>query len=401
MPGVFDYSTTANSNTIVGGVSIAEGMAPGNVNNAMRAQMADARKWQLDWSGITTAGTGNAYTIASNQGIATYADGQRFSFRADRANSGAVTLNVDSRGAKAVRRMDGSTAVALAAGDLVAGGVYDVVYVLADDIFVVVNSFGNLPGLTATVAELNHVDGVTSPIQAQIDGKQAADADLTAISALTGTGILARTGSGTYAERTITSTDGSITITNPGGVAGNIDLSALGTRRLLATKTASASATLDFTEFNNATYRRYEFELENVKPATDGASLSVRMSSDGGASYDAGASDYDYVGSGAFMGGSTSGSAASATSIILNGGSLPGNAAGEFGFSGSLNLYNAASSSNWSRVVATLSFDNQAGNVVSYVAAGRRLAAQDTDALRFLFSSGNIASGTIRMFGVI
>lgn len=41
MAGIADYSTTAGSNTAVGGVSIAEGMAPGNVNNAIRALMAD------------------------------------------------------------------------------------------------------------------------------------------------------------------------------------------------------------------------------------------------------------------------------------------------------------------------------------------------------------------------
>lgn len=185
MGGVLDYSTTAASNTTVGGVSIAEGMASGNVNNGMRAQMADARKWQLDWSGITTAGTGNAYTITSNQGISAYADGMRFSFRADRANTGAATLNVDGRGAKSIRRMDGSAAVALVSGDLIANGVYDVVYVLADDVFVVVNSFGTLPGLTATIAELNYMDGVTSAVQTQLDAKQAADATLTSLSGLT------------------------------------------------------------------------------------------------------------------------------------------------------------------------------------------------------------------------
>lgn len=185
MPGVFDYSTTAASNTTVGGVSIAEGMAPGNVNNAIRAEMADARKWQLDWSGVTTAGAGNAYTLTSNQGISAYADGMRFSFRADRANTGASTLNVDGRGAKSIRRMDGSAAVALVSGDLIANGVYDVVYVLADDVFVVVNSFGTLPGLTATIAELNYMDGVTSAVQTQLNAKQASDATLTSLSGLT------------------------------------------------------------------------------------------------------------------------------------------------------------------------------------------------------------------------
>jgi hypothetical protein len=37
---VTDWDTTAANNTDVGGISIAEGMAPGNVNNAMREMMA-------------------------------------------------------------------------------------------------------------------------------------------------------------------------------------------------------------------------------------------------------------------------------------------------------------------------------------------------------------------------
>lgn len=35
------YSTTAASNTTVGGISVAEGTAPGNLNDAIRAVMAD------------------------------------------------------------------------------------------------------------------------------------------------------------------------------------------------------------------------------------------------------------------------------------------------------------------------------------------------------------------------
>jgi hypothetical protein len=84
----------------------------------------------------------------------------------------------------------------------------------------------DLSGLTATVAELNFSDGVTSNIQTQLDGKQPLDATLTALAALDATaGVLVQTGADTFARRTITSADGSVDITNPGGVAGNIDLS--------------------------------------------------------------------------------------------------------------------------------------------------------------------------------
>jgi hypothetical protein len=142
MAGPLDYSTTAASNTTVGGVNVAEGMAPGSVNDAMRAMMADSRKWQLDWSGVTTAGSSNAYTMTCNQGITAYADGMRFSFRADRNNTGAATLNIDGRGAKALRKVVNGALAALDANDLVAKAIYDAVFLLADDVFVIV---GNQP----------------------------------------------------------------------------------------------------------------------------------------------------------------------------------------------------------------------------------------------------------------
>lgn len=51
--------------------------------------------------------------------------------------------------------------------------------------------------------------------------KQLGDDDLTALSALAGTGILARTAANTYALRTITGTAGEVDVSNGNGVAGN------------------------------------------------------------------------------------------------------------------------------------------------------------------------------------
>jgi hypothetical protein len=60
-----------------------------------------------------------------------------------------------------------------------------------------------------------------------IDGEayQPRDADLTAIAALTGTGIAVRTAADTWAQRTITGTANAITVTNGDGVAGNPTIS--------------------------------------------------------------------------------------------------------------------------------------------------------------------------------
>lgn len=54
------------------------------------------------------------------------------------------------------------------------------------------------------------------------------DADLIALAALAGTGLLARTGSATYALRTLTAGSG-ITITNGDGVSGNPTIAVGGT----------------------------------------------------------------------------------------------------------------------------------------------------------------------------
>ena len=54
-----------------------------------------------------------------------------------------------------------------------------------------------------------------------LEAVQPIDADLTAIAALSSTGLLARTGSGTYSERTLTAPAAGITVTNGNGVSGN------------------------------------------------------------------------------------------------------------------------------------------------------------------------------------
>lgn len=52
-----EYSSTAGDNTDIGGINIAEGMAPSDVNNAMREQMAQLKEFIDGSSGdtITTA----------------------------------------------------------------------------------------------------------------------------------------------------------------------------------------------------------------------------------------------------------------------------------------------------------------------------------------------------------
>ena len=83
---VSNYSTTANSNTSVNGINIAEGMSPSDVNNAQRSILADTRsvwndkEWFLlgDADGTTTFTRASTTTVTVGSDItATHHVGRR------------------------------------------------------------------------------------------------------------------------------------------------------------------------------------------------------------------------------------------------------------------------------------------------------------------------------------
>ncbi len=78
-----------------------------------------------------------------------------------------------------------------------------------------------LGGATLTVTELNYVDGVTSPIQAQLDNLQAEDATLTGLAGLNGTGIVVGNAVNAFTYRSLQAPAAGITIANADGVAGD------------------------------------------------------------------------------------------------------------------------------------------------------------------------------------
>lgn len=83
--------------------------------------------------------------------------------------------------------------------------------------------------VSATVSdtELGYLDGVTSSIQTQLNGKQPLDADLTALAAMTTTGLVARVGVSNFIVRSIVG-GANVSVTNGDGIAGNPTISVTG-----------------------------------------------------------------------------------------------------------------------------------------------------------------------------
>jgi hypothetical protein len=169
----------------------------------------------------------------------------------------------------------------------------------------------------------------------------------------------------------------------------------------LATATASSSTSIDFTSFINSDFTNYKFELSNIVPATDATTLYCRLSTNAGSSWLSGASDYAWCFSHNDGGTSNVGNDAADSEIELNPSvSTLGTGTGE-NYNGEMILYNPANATVYKTIrmnAAIYSSVVPASGIIDVV--GHYIGATTAiNGVRFLMSSGNIASGTIRMYG--
>lgn len=167
--------------------------------------------------------------------------------------------------------------------------------------------------------------------------------------------------------------------------------------------TVSNAATLDIVLTSYTAYRALKLVLHSFVPATDDVELWLRFSTDGGSSYDA--SGYNHAVLGLFDDGTVQNRpSASAAQILIAGGSSAAlavsNVAGEGGADSVVTIFGRTTArytgcTFLSRLVAA-----SGTATFSYVQVGQgaREAAQDTDAIRVLFESGNIASGAWSLY---
>lgn len=187
---VSDWNTAAASNNAAPPNGAPEGMAPSTVNDIIRENMGAVARWYSDVSGtLVTTGTANAYVLTTNSAHATLADQAVFRFRADRANTGAATLNVDTLGAFAIELPDGS---ALTTGMLALGGIYDVTFDAAatPDRYVLTSPSSGIVDLTTETLTVQD-SGATDSVVVSHDGTDASFA-------YTNTNIVNSTGASAY-----------------------------------------------------------------------------------------------------------------------------------------------------------------------------------------------------------
>jgi hypothetical protein len=387
--------------------------------------------------GLTT-GTSTAYTLTANPSISAYSNVQTFFFQAHIANDASATIAINGLSALNLKKYTGQgTKVALQVGDLQATERYEAI---CDGVDIVVLNPRNKNTYYGTNQPLTIATGVIiitnggSIYAVDTEGSAATD-DLDTING-GNQGQFIILGN-TNAARSVVLKHNTGNIFNPGGI--NITLSATTDRvtltydstlakwivigvnsvgatpvQLVATKTASSSASLQFTTGLSSTFSYYEFEFINILPANNAVMLTMQYSVDGGSTW----INTNYLQRSSWA--STSDSEASVTNKTTgisitgsdaNAATCPGNNATRGGVNGYLRLYNPANASAYKQALwfvtypftTASNYQGQAEGVGIYTGATSAI-----NAVQFIFktantdtNNGNIASGSIKMYGVV
>tara|TARA_A100001388_G_scaffold162461_1_gene121185 strand:- start:45 stop:650 length:606 start_codon:yes stop_codon:yes gene_type:complete len=177
-----------------------------------------------------------------------------------------------------------------------------------------------------------------------------------------------------------------------------------GALTLLSTQTASSSSTIDFTSGIDSTYKEYIFKFYDIHPATDGTDFSFQVETGTNTDYNQTITStyfrarHDEDDSGTQLVYATGNDLAQSTSFQIIAGDIGND--NDQSYSGTLHLFNPSSTTF---VKHFISSGNEARNddrTANNFVAGYINDTTAITRIRFKMASGNIDSGTIKMYGV-
>ena len=177
----------------------------------------------------------------------------------------------------------------------------------------------------------------------------------------------------------------------------------------IKTLTASSSATLSFVHGTDgvvldSTYPIYKFEFINIHPATDGSTFQFNMSIDSGSNYNIAKTStvieayHSEDNSGAGLGYHGSYDLAQGTGFQSLANAVGNN--NDDNFSGELLIYSPSSTTFVKHFMSKGSHAQGGGTSSSHTVAGYGNTTSAVNAIQFKFTSGNIESGKVQLYGI-
>jgi len=181
------------------------------------------------------------------------------------------------------------------------------------------------------------------------------------------------------------------------GVIKRIDYSLIkggGTHVLLSTTTASDSANISITSNIDSTYNTYMLDFVNIKAADNAQTLFMRMA-EGGSFVTASSYDYGFRRLQSNAASETQGANQNKIELF----NVYSNASNA-NLNGRMFLYSPSSSTFDTYVDFRLTGQIDGDHQMTTVGGGRSERAGAVDGVQFLFTTGNISSGSIKLYGV-
>ena len=185
-----------------------------------------------------------------------------------------------------------------------------------------------------------------------------------------------------------------------------------GAMTLIKTLTASSSGTLSFVDGSSdvvldSTHPIYMFKFINMHPADNDADFQFNLSADSGSNYNVtktttafNSYHYEDGSSGSGLSYDTSIDSAQSTSDQLIFGNQGIGNDNDQSLSGSLVLFNPSSTTFVKHFITNVNGAHHANISASTRIAGYGNTTSAVDGIRFKFASGNIDSGTIKLYGI-
>ena len=304
MTGIKDYSTTALTNTEVGGVNIEEGMLPSSLNNALRAILVDVREWYNDSQWVVYGDGDSAFTITYGSATTFTVDGVDVTtfyhvgrrVRAVGTTTGTIygTISVTTFSTNTTVTVvwdSGSLqneAIAVSIGALSAtnNSIPEAVITNVKVVTGAAIDAAKIHDGSVSNAEFGYLDGVTSAIQTQINTKQATitgAATTIVTSDLTASKAVISNASGKVAVSSVTDTELGYVSGVTSAIQTQINTKLTATNNLSdVTNTSTARTNLGLAIGTNV--QAYDAELEAIAGLTSAANKGIQFTGVGTAS---------------------------------------------------------------------------------------------------------------------
>ncbi len=192
------------------------------------------------------------------------------------------------------------------------------------------------------------------------------------------------------------------TIIDAGALGGSV---AKGAMTLLSTQTASSSATISFTSGIDSTYDEYVFKFINIHASAQYSNFEFQANASGGSGFNETITStffeakHNENDSEALMRYKTDNDQANGTAYQNI--SVSAGTDNDVSCTGTLQLFNPSSTNFVKHFISTVqNYRDSDQSQISYV-AGYINTTSAIDEISFKFSSGNIDSGTIKLYGVL